>query len=448
MDLGSRIKNLRIEHGMSQEQLASQLHVTRQTVSNWENNKNYPDFGTMVELSNMFQVSMDELIKSDRGYIKKQNIIEQKSITRRKWIIILLIVIVLITGAFCKYIYELGQGTEDSNRITSYTDIMMSVNLQGKTPSMAISKTYDGIEFENMSEDEQLEIMESVCGKIEGDIPSVYLDHRSSAEVELLFRHTDYYDIDPNVTEIQLYTAYGMPAEPQKRDDKTVNYTVESGRIHFNVCDFVSEEELVFAQEPGAFPEEKKIMDCIFVVKYKFGWNEYVSVTALGVLPDGEMNESLAKDIILDRYKGNAELNIDSVNVLAMDSLDIYQVVAFADESGTLAIQFLREENGTYAAELLNYDIEADETYAKEGFYGASLYVPETGKFYEAIFYKDEVKDFSLEFDYEDKEVSDERYIYYFSHEGVKGPAVFLVGETVKEGNFGVITDVIESGEV
>ena len=125
MDLGSRIKKLRIEHGMSQEQLASQLHVTRQTVSNWENNKNYPDFGTMVELSNMFQVSMDELIKSDRGYIKKQNIIEQKSITRRKWIIILLIVIVFITGAFCKYIYELGQGTEDSNRITNMRSVLL-----------------------------------------------------------------------------------------------------------------------------------------------------------------------------------------------------------------------------------------------------------------------------------------------------------------------------------
>ena len=51
MSIGKTILNVRKEKGMSQEEFGELFHVTRQTVSNWENEKNYPDLNTLVTMS-------------------------------------------------------------------------------------------------------------------------------------------------------------------------------------------------------------------------------------------------------------------------------------------------------------------------------------------------------------------------------------------------------------
>lgn len=73
MELGSQIKNYRTNMNLSQEELAEKIYVTRQTVSNWENNKNYPDIHSLLLLSSLFNVSLDQLIKGD-GQIMKEEI--------------------------------------------------------------------------------------------------------------------------------------------------------------------------------------------------------------------------------------------------------------------------------------------------------------------------------------------------------------------------------------
>lgn len=60
--IGSRIKDLRNEKNMTQEQLAQQLHVTRQAVSSWETGKTQPDIETLTKLASAFGVSAEELI--------------------------------------------------------------------------------------------------------------------------------------------------------------------------------------------------------------------------------------------------------------------------------------------------------------------------------------------------------------------------------------------------
>lgn len=442
MDIGSRIKNLRIEQGMSQEQLANQLHVTRQTVSNWENNKNYPDFGTMVEISDLFGVSLDEMIKGDSGYIKKQETVERKSITRRRWIIALVVIVVIITAGFCKYTYELSQGVADTNNISSHADIMMSVNLEGQSPSDAISKTYYDITFESMSEREQRKVMESVCDEPEGKIPVVFLDRRPAAEVELLFRHLTYKDIDPEVTVIELYTTDGSRAKPVKRDDIKIDYTVEDGRVHFNLCDFINEQNLVSVDEYGDITNDPLIENCIFVIKYRFGMDEYVSVTAVGVMPDSLIEAAQARSIILDYYKDNDEIKINGVNVIAMEGLDNFQAVAFTDENGSLGIQILHEEEGETVPYLLNHGFPVNRNY-----YEMSFLDHETGKYYVAAFFKNEVKDLSVEFEYENKEWENERYIYYFTQQEVEVPALFLVSETPKYGNMSIDIELVDRDE-
>lgn len=62
MTLGERIKQLRKQNGLTQLDLANQLDVTKGTVSTWETNSRKPNFETLVQLCEMFRVSMDYLM--------------------------------------------------------------------------------------------------------------------------------------------------------------------------------------------------------------------------------------------------------------------------------------------------------------------------------------------------------------------------------------------------
>ena len=77
MELGNQIKKYRSELQISQEQLADRIYVSRQTISNWENEKSYPDVNSLVLLSEVFQTSIDKLIKGDIE-IMKEKINEQE----------------------------------------------------------------------------------------------------------------------------------------------------------------------------------------------------------------------------------------------------------------------------------------------------------------------------------------------------------------------------------
>ena len=72
MELGKQIRELRNKHQMNQDELAEKLFVTRQTVSNWENDKSYPDIQSLLLLSNLFEVSLDQLVKGDVEIMKKK----------------------------------------------------------------------------------------------------------------------------------------------------------------------------------------------------------------------------------------------------------------------------------------------------------------------------------------------------------------------------------------
>ena len=63
MNLGDKLIELRKENKMSQEKFAEILGVTRQTISNWENYKNYPDISTIIKISDVFHISLDILLR-------------------------------------------------------------------------------------------------------------------------------------------------------------------------------------------------------------------------------------------------------------------------------------------------------------------------------------------------------------------------------------------------
>lgn len=65
MEVGTQIKKYRIGMNLSQEELADKVYVSRQTVSNWETGKNYPDIHSLLLLGALFNVSLDQLVKGD-----------------------------------------------------------------------------------------------------------------------------------------------------------------------------------------------------------------------------------------------------------------------------------------------------------------------------------------------------------------------------------------------
>ncbi len=65
MDLGRKIIEMRKNKKLSQEQLAEKLNVSRQTISNWENGKFYPDIDALVKISKCFNISLDDLLSYD-----------------------------------------------------------------------------------------------------------------------------------------------------------------------------------------------------------------------------------------------------------------------------------------------------------------------------------------------------------------------------------------------
>ncbi|MBO4636070.1 MAG: helix-turn-helix transcriptional regulator [Clostridiales bacterium] len=71
MELGEQIKKHRNIAGLSQEALAERIYVSRQTISNWETSKNYPDINSLIRLSEVFGVSVDDLLKGDAEVIKQ-----------------------------------------------------------------------------------------------------------------------------------------------------------------------------------------------------------------------------------------------------------------------------------------------------------------------------------------------------------------------------------------
>lgn len=71
MELGSHIKARRVELGISQDELAGRIYVSRQTISSWENDKTYPDVQSLLLLSQVFGTTIDELVRGDVDTMKE-----------------------------------------------------------------------------------------------------------------------------------------------------------------------------------------------------------------------------------------------------------------------------------------------------------------------------------------------------------------------------------------
>lgn len=110
MNIGNKIKKYRENLGLSQDELALKVFVSRQTISNWETDKTYPDINSLTLLSKIFHVTLDEFVKGDLSEMKKK--IDEGSLHRFNSLTILFSVelIVLVMSAHPLFVFLKGIG--------------------------------------------------------------------------------------------------------------------------------------------------------------------------------------------------------------------------------------------------------------------------------------------------------------------------------------------------
>ncbi len=108
MELGKRIAEIRKERGLTQEGLAEICSVTRQTISNWENGKSYPDLETLVLISDTFDVSLDAMLKGDRKMVSEITKDQKhgKNIAFKLIAAIALTIAIIVGGYSYAYLHE------------------------------------------------------------------------------------------------------------------------------------------------------------------------------------------------------------------------------------------------------------------------------------------------------------------------------------------------------
>ena len=111
MEIGAKLKDARMRAGMTQEKVAEEIQVTRQTISNWENEKSFPDIVSVIRLSRLYGISLDQLLKGDEEMMehleKTTNIVKsnQKLIIAIIANVLLVILFVLFNGLIIRNPY-------------------------------------------------------------------------------------------------------------------------------------------------------------------------------------------------------------------------------------------------------------------------------------------------------------------------------------------------------
>ena len=121
MEFSKKLYELRKEKSFSQEELADKLNVARQTISKWENGITTPDTNNLIELSKIFEISIDELLCNN---CKKESDKEKKKTSKTKKIIIMIIALIIIICVIMFLIKIINR----YNIVDKFTDYYMKEN--------------------------------------------------------------------------------------------------------------------------------------------------------------------------------------------------------------------------------------------------------------------------------------------------------------------------------
>lgn len=118
MDIGGKIKKSRTDAKITQEQAAQALGISRQTISNWENERSYPDIVSVLKMSDLYSVSLDYLLKGEGPMKDYLDYIEEstntvKSKTRlSKLLVVLSYLVIWAFNIMASWRFSAGSITE------------------------------------------------------------------------------------------------------------------------------------------------------------------------------------------------------------------------------------------------------------------------------------------------------------------------------------------------
>lgn len=195
MQLGQAIAQIRKERGLTQEAFAKIFSVTRQTVSNWENEKSYPDLSTLVKISDEFNVSLDVLLKGDFRMVKGID----KKIKKQPFYIGIIIGLVIIVVALFSFIYANDKSISDTTK--DYADFKLnsalSIEIYDFQSGELIAKYEDESSIDKVNTILDIENWERV-ENIDKDINPIYT-------LELYYNTTKQ-DANDDIQEITIYS--------------------------------------------------------------------------------------------------------------------------------------------------------------------------------------------------------------------------------------------------
>lgn len=111
MRIGEKIKIIRENKKISQEDMAKSLHVSGQAVSNWERGKGYPDISNIIMISDLYEISLDELIREDKNY---KDVLLEKKVSKIVDLTINIILLIIATLAIL-YAYTTNKINENNH---------------------------------------------------------------------------------------------------------------------------------------------------------------------------------------------------------------------------------------------------------------------------------------------------------------------------------------------
>lgn len=197
MQLGQAIAQIRKERGLTQEAFAKMYNVTRQTVSNWENEKSYPDLSTLVKISDEFNISLDILLKGDFRMVKDID----KKIKKQPFyigIIIGLVIIVVVVALF-SFIYANDKRLSDTTK--DYADLMLnsavSIEIHDSQSDKLIAKYGDKSSIDKVNAILDIENWEKVENIDKNINPTYTLE---------LYDDTTKQDVNDDIKEITIYS--------------------------------------------------------------------------------------------------------------------------------------------------------------------------------------------------------------------------------------------------
>lgn len=102
MKFSDKLKKLRKENNITQEQLAEKLYVTRSAISKWETDNGYPAIDSLKMLSNVFDISIDELISDED--VENQRLLEKSRARKMYYLAIICLIATTVFTILCYYL--------------------------------------------------------------------------------------------------------------------------------------------------------------------------------------------------------------------------------------------------------------------------------------------------------------------------------------------------------